>query len=191
MRNVYHSSFVEDEGLPKPCGCPLLPLKSHIKGPALSSEQGRINLQLHKQLISSTRLSPVFFRNFDIKNPVDKLMSYLTVRTWSGNVDLNDERGRGLDAGNSEFDNLVSVAADLVAERCRLALLGWQDLAAGFGGRAVVECRGGRGYQGYGGSPWWRCRRRRSVLGLRLLVMALESKAEKCTGTTLLVLALE
>lgn len=38
---VYHSSFV-DEGVTKACGCPLLPLKSHIKGPAPVSDQGFI-----------------------------------------------------------------------------------------------------------------------------------------------------
>ncbi|KAI3965628.1 hypothetical protein MKX01_010585 [Papaver californicum] len=37
---VYHSSFVDDEGITKACGCPLLPLKSHIKGPAPVSDQG-------------------------------------------------------------------------------------------------------------------------------------------------------
>ncbi|KAH7833536.1 hypothetical protein Vadar_007314 [Vaccinium darrowii] len=29
---VYHSSFVDDEGITKACGCSLLPLKRHIKG---------------------------------------------------------------------------------------------------------------------------------------------------------------
>lgn len=37
---VYHSSFVDEEGINKACGCPLLPLKSHIKGPAPASGQG-------------------------------------------------------------------------------------------------------------------------------------------------------
>lgn len=37
---VYHSSFVDDEGINRACGCPLLPLKSHIKGPAPVSDQG-------------------------------------------------------------------------------------------------------------------------------------------------------
>ncbi|CDP10476.1 unnamed protein product [Coffea canephora] len=36
---VYGSSFVDEEGIAKACGCPLLPLKSHIKGPALVSVQ--------------------------------------------------------------------------------------------------------------------------------------------------------
>ena len=37
---VHHSSFVDEEGVDKACGCPLLPLKSHIKGPAPNSDQG-------------------------------------------------------------------------------------------------------------------------------------------------------
>jgi len=31
---------VDEEGVRKACGCPLLPLKSHIKGPAPVSDQG-------------------------------------------------------------------------------------------------------------------------------------------------------
>ncbi|XP_071908632.1 actin-related protein 2/3 complex subunit 3-like isoform X2 [Coffea arabica] len=42
---VYGSSFVDEEGIAKACGCPLLPLKSHIKGPALVSVQEHL---LHK-----------------------------------------------------------------------------------------------------------------------------------------------
>lgn len=37
---VYHSSFADEEGITIACGCPLLPLKSHIKGPAPASDQG-------------------------------------------------------------------------------------------------------------------------------------------------------
>lgn len=37
---VHHSSFVDEEAVDKACGCPLLPLKSHIKGPAPTSDQG-------------------------------------------------------------------------------------------------------------------------------------------------------
>lgn len=37
---VYHSSFVDEGGVDRACGCPLLPLKSHIKGPAPVSNQG-------------------------------------------------------------------------------------------------------------------------------------------------------
>lgn len=42
LNQVYHSSFVDEQGITKACGCPLLPLKSHIKGPAPVSEQGII-----------------------------------------------------------------------------------------------------------------------------------------------------
>jgi actin related protein 2/3 complex subunit 3 len=37
---VYHSSFVDDDGIKKACSCPLLPLKTHIKGPAPASDPG-------------------------------------------------------------------------------------------------------------------------------------------------------
>jgi len=38
---VYHSSIkVDPELTQEACGCPLLPLKSHIKGPAPTAEPG-------------------------------------------------------------------------------------------------------------------------------------------------------
>lgn len=40
QRQVYHSSFMDEERVTKACGCPLLPLKSHIKGPAPVGDQG-------------------------------------------------------------------------------------------------------------------------------------------------------
>ncbi|KAM1173308.1 hypothetical protein FF1_026041 [Malus domestica] len=72
---VYHSSFVNDEGITKACGCPLLPLKSHIKGPAPVSEQDRTDIV--DEAISFFRAN-VFFRNFDVKSSADKLLIYLT-----------------------------------------------------------------------------------------------------------------
>ncbi|KAG5564335.1 hypothetical protein RHGRI_000510 [Rhododendron griersonianum] len=98
---VYHSSFVDDEQITKACGCPLLPLKSHIKGPAPVSDQGYgWNVSFFKELmilfysrnmcnfyadrtdivdeaITFFRAN-VFFRNFDIKSSADKLLIYLT-----------------------------------------------------------------------------------------------------------------
>ncbi|XP_022732643.1 uncharacterized protein LOC111286737 isoform X2 [Durio zibethinus] len=41
---VYHSSFVDEEGITNACGCPLVPLKSHIKGPAPVSDQGEFHV---------------------------------------------------------------------------------------------------------------------------------------------------
>ncbi|OMO73185.1 ARP2/3 complex, 21kDa subunit (p21-Arc) [Corchorus capsularis] len=72
---VYHSSFVDEEGISKACGCPLLPLKSHIKGPAPVSDQDRTDIV--DEAITFFRAN-VFFRNFDIKSPADKLLIYLT-----------------------------------------------------------------------------------------------------------------
>lgn len=72
---VYHSSFVDEEGVTKACGCPLLPLKSHIKGPAPTSDQDRTDIV--DEAITFFRAN-VFFRNFDIKSSADKLLIYLT-----------------------------------------------------------------------------------------------------------------
>ncbi|KAE9462671.1 hypothetical protein C3L33_05425, partial [Rhododendron williamsianum] len=72
---VYHSSFVDDEQITKACGCPLLPLKSHIKGPAPVSDQDRTDIV--DEAITFFRAN-VFFRNFDIKSSADKLLIYLT-----------------------------------------------------------------------------------------------------------------
>ncbi|RVX05146.1 Actin-related protein 2/3 complex subunit 3 [Vitis vinifera] len=73
--SVHHSSFVDDEGITKACGCPLLPLKSHIKGPAPVSDQDRTDIV--DEAITFFRAN-VFFRNFDIKSSADKLLIYLT-----------------------------------------------------------------------------------------------------------------
>ncbi|MFQ6626113.1 hypothetical protein Gotur_005660 [Gossypium turneri] len=72
---VYHSSFVGEEGITKACGFPLLPLKSHIKGPAPVSDQGKTDIV--DEAITFFRAN-VFFRNFDVKSPADKLLIYLT-----------------------------------------------------------------------------------------------------------------
>ncbi|XP_068642606.1 actin-related protein 2/3 complex subunit 3 [Aristolochia californica] len=72
---VYHSSFIDEEGITKACGCPLLPLKSHIKGPAPVTDQGT---DVVDEAISFFRAN-VFFRNFDIKSSADKLLIYLTL----------------------------------------------------------------------------------------------------------------
>ncbi|XP_044464789.1 actin-related protein 2/3 complex subunit 3-like [Mangifera indica] len=72
---VYHSSLVDEEGVTKACGCPLLPLKSHIKGPAPASDKDKTDIV--DEAITFFRAN-VFFRNFDIKSSADKLLIYLT-----------------------------------------------------------------------------------------------------------------
>ncbi|KAJ6699851.1 ARP2/3 COMPLEX 21 KD SUBUNIT [Salix purpurea] len=71
---VHHSSFVDEEGVKKACGCPLLPLKSHIKGPAPVSDR----TDIVDEAILFFRAN-VFSRNFDIQSPADKLLVYLTL----------------------------------------------------------------------------------------------------------------
>ncbi|KAK7388602.1 hypothetical protein VNO78_23424 [Psophocarpus tetragonolobus] len=66
---VHHSSFVNEDGVSIACGCPLLPLKSHIKGLAPVSDQGLTHIV--DEAITFFRAN-VFFRNFD------KLLIYLT-----------------------------------------------------------------------------------------------------------------
>ncbi|XP_059301815.1 actin-related protein 2/3 complex subunit 3-like [Lycium ferocissimum] len=73
----YHSSFVDEEGITKACGCPLLPLKSHINEPASDTEQDT-PLDIVDEVITFFRAN-IFFRNFDIKSSTDKLLIYLTL----------------------------------------------------------------------------------------------------------------
>ncbi|KAG5594062.1 hypothetical protein H5410_035294, partial [Solanum commersonii] len=68
--------FVDEEGISKACGCPLLPLKSHIRGPAPVSEQDTTDIV--DEAITFFRAN-VFFKNFDIKSSSDKLLIYLTL----------------------------------------------------------------------------------------------------------------
>ncbi|KAL5987880.1 Actin-related protein 2/3 complex subunit 3 [Asimina triloba] len=73
---MYHSTFVNEEGIAKACGCPLLPLKSHVKGPAPISEQGTNDVI--DEAITFFRAN-IFFRNFNIQSSADKLLIYLTL----------------------------------------------------------------------------------------------------------------
>ncbi|KAG7030362.1 Actin-related protein 2/3 complex subunit 3, partial [Cucurbita argyrosperma subsp. argyrosperma] len=96
---VHHSSFVDEEGISKACGCPLFPLKSH--GPAPDSDQDKTDIV--DEAISFFRAN-VFFRNFDIKSPADKLLIYLTFHI---NVALKRLEGcRTLTVGNKAIINL-------------------------------------------------------------------------------------
>ncbi|XP_010541941.1 PREDICTED: actin-related protein 2/3 complex subunit 3 isoform X1 [Tarenaya hassleriana] len=98
---VYHSSFVVEEGITKACGCPVLPLKSHIKGPAPVSEQDKTDIV--DEAITFFRAN-VFFRNFDIRSPADKLLIYLT---YYINVALKRLEGcRTLAVGTKAIINL-------------------------------------------------------------------------------------
>ena len=101
---VYHSSFVDD-GIRKACSCPLLPLKTHIKGPAPASDPGIVATLIWWCTTTFTTIRPywisylcpcytdkadivdeaitffranVFFKDFHVKSSADKLLIYLT-----------------------------------------------------------------------------------------------------------------
>lgn len=97
---MYHSSFVNEDGVKKACGCPLLPLKTHIKGPAPGADQGKEGIDTVRRgswgrlFLSARWLSDavdivdeaitffranVFFKNFDVQSSADKLLVYLTL----------------------------------------------------------------------------------------------------------------
>ncbi|WMV14025.1 hypothetical protein MTR67_007410, partial [Solanum verrucosum] len=74
----YHSSFVDEEGVSKACGCPLLPLKSHINEPDSDAEQEDATSDIVDEAITFFRAN-IFFKNFDYKSSADKLLIYLTL----------------------------------------------------------------------------------------------------------------
>lgn len=76
MKMVYHSSFVNEEGIAQACGCPLLPLRSHVKGPAPAADSGMVDIV--DEAITFFRAN-VFFRKFEVKSPADKLLIYMTL----------------------------------------------------------------------------------------------------------------
>nr|TKV93420.1 hypothetical protein SEVIR_9G224900v2 [Setaria viridis] len=59
--------FVDDDSITKACGCPLLPLKTHIKDKA----------DIVDEAITLFRAN-VFFKNFHVRGQADKLLIYLT-----------------------------------------------------------------------------------------------------------------
>ncbi|XP_011078530.1 actin-related protein 2/3 complex subunit 3-like [Sesamum indicum] len=98
---VYHSSFIDDEQITKACGCPLLPLESHIKGPTPVSEQDSTDIV--DEAIAFFRAN-VFFSNFDIQSSADKLLIYITFYI---NIALKRVEGcRTLAEGTKAITNL-------------------------------------------------------------------------------------
>eukprot|EP00897_Mesotaenium_endlicherianum_P000959 jgi/Mesen1/10864/ME000093S10380 len=73
---VYHSSFVDIGGVQLACGCPLLPLRSPVKGPAQNDSPEQEDIV--DEAIALFRAN-VLFRRFDVKTPADKLLVYLTL----------------------------------------------------------------------------------------------------------------
>ncbi|XP_019150927.1 PREDICTED: actin-related protein 2/3 complex subunit 3-like isoform X1 [Ipomoea nil] len=99
--NAHHSSFVDGEGISKACGCPLLPLKTDIDGPAPVLEQDSTDIV--DEAITFYRAN-VFFKNIDIQSSADKLLIYLMLYI---NVVLKSLEGcRTLAEGTKAIINL-------------------------------------------------------------------------------------
>jgi actin related protein 2/3 complex subunit 3 len=75
-RMVYHSTIKVDAETTHACGCPLLPLRSHIKGPAPAAVPG--SSDIIDEAINFFRAN-VLFRKFEVKGAADKLLIYLTL----------------------------------------------------------------------------------------------------------------
>ncbi|KAJ7546847.1 hypothetical protein O6H91_08G056900 [Diphasiastrum complanatum] len=73
---VYHSSFKDEDCSKQACGCPILPLRSHIRGPAPQANAGQIDII--DEAINFFRAN-VLFRKFEVKSAADKLLIYLTL----------------------------------------------------------------------------------------------------------------
>ncbi|EFJ34813.1 actin-related protein 2/3 complex subunit 3, partial [Selaginella moellendorffii] len=73
---VYHSSFKDESGAGQACGCPLLPLRTPIKGPAPLADPGQFDII--DEAINFFRAN-VLFRKFEVKSSADKLLIYLTM----------------------------------------------------------------------------------------------------------------
>ncbi|KAG6553857.1 hypothetical protein Mapa_004774 [Marchantia paleacea] len=75
---VYHSSFKDEGQYTQACGCPLLPLRSHIKGPAPVLDSAAVGVDIIDEAINFFRAN-VLFRKFEVKSSADKLLIYLTL----------------------------------------------------------------------------------------------------------------
>jgi ARP2/3 complex ARPC3 (21 kDa) subunit len=69
---VYHSEFNSLE-VKSACGCPLLPLNTTARGPAISTT----NPDIIDEAIRFFRCN-VLFRSMEVHGPADKLLIYLT-----------------------------------------------------------------------------------------------------------------
>ncbi|CAM6105373.1 unnamed protein product [Calypogeia fissa] len=73
---VYHSSFKDEGQFEQACGCPLLPIRSHVKGPAAVADPESVDII--DEAINYFRAN-VLFRKFEVTSAADKLLIYLTL----------------------------------------------------------------------------------------------------------------
>eukprot|EP00761_Pharyngomonas_kirbyi_P011887 gb/GECH01011913.1/.p1 GENE.gb/GECH01011913.1/~~gb/GECH01011913.1/.p1 ORF type:complete len:177 (+),score=46.82 gb/GECH01011913.1/:1-531(+) len=75
---AYHSSFNENTTAKTVCGCPLLPIKTKVKGPAMV-QKGDEN-DIIDEVLDYFKPN-MLFRSFSVDGPADRLLIYLTLYT--------------------------------------------------------------------------------------------------------------
>ena len=73
---TYHSSFNDESKYPTACGLAILPLKTKVAGPAPKADFDGDDII--DEAISQFRAN-VFFKNYEVRGPADKVLIYLTV----------------------------------------------------------------------------------------------------------------
>ena len=73
---TYHSSFNDESKYPVACGLAILPLKTKVQGPAPKADFDGDDII--DEAISQFR-AQVYFKNYDVRGPADKVLIFLTV----------------------------------------------------------------------------------------------------------------
>ena len=73
---TYHSTFNDESKYPTACGLAILPLKTKVAGPAPKAETEADDVI--DEAISQFR-AQVFFKNYEVRGPADKVLIFLTV----------------------------------------------------------------------------------------------------------------
>lgn len=73
---TYHSSYNEEGKYPTACGLAILPIKTQVQGPAPKADFDGDDII--DEAISQFRAN-VYFKNYDVRGPADKVLIYLTV----------------------------------------------------------------------------------------------------------------
>ena len=73
---TYHSSYNEEAKYPVACGLAILPIKTKVQGPAPKADFDGDDII--DEAISQFR-AQVYFKNYDVRGPADKVLIFLTV----------------------------------------------------------------------------------------------------------------
>ena len=73
---TYHSTFNDESKYPTACGLAILPLKTKVAGPAPKADTDADDII--DEAISQFR-AQVFFKNYEVRGPADKVLIFLTV----------------------------------------------------------------------------------------------------------------